>query len=81
MPLTDVKIRQTKAAFKRIKLTDSNGPYIEVKPIGMKLWRYRYRFVGKENVFTIEEYPEATLQPARTARDNSVHPSHARRID
>lgn len=88
MALTDVKIRQAKAGSKPIKLTDSNGLYVEVKPNGSKLWRYRYRIDGKENVFAIGEYPEVSLQAARTERDNAriivkkgMHPAQARRIE
>jgi hypothetical protein len=51
------KIGQAKATTKRIKLTDSNGLYVEVKPNGSKLWRYRYRIAGKENLFAIGECP------------------------
>lgn len=85
MPLTDVKIRQSKATDKVLKLTDSNGLYLEVKPNGSKLWRYRYKIAGKENLFAIGEYPAVSLQDARKARDDArelvkqgVHPSHAR---
>ena len=31
------------------KLTDAKGLYVEVRPSGSKLWRYRYRIDGKEN--------------------------------
>jgi integrase len=86
MPLTDIRIRQTKAESKPIKLTDSHGLYIEIRPSGLKLWRYRYRLAGKENLFAIGKYPEIGLQAARKARDNAramvrkgVHPAHARR--
>jgi integrase len=88
MPLTDVKIRQAKADSKPIKLTDANGLYVEVRPTGSKLWRYRYRIGGKENVFAIGEYPSMSLQEARKARDDAralvkkgVHPAHARKQD
>jgi hypothetical protein len=30
--------------------------YLEVRPTGAKLWRYRYRIAGKENVFAVGEY-------------------------
>ena len=50
MPLTDVRIRQAKAADKTLKLVDSAGLYLEVKPSGSKLWRYRYRIAGRENL-------------------------------
>jgi integrase len=85
MPLTDVKIRQAKSSDKLIKLTDGNGLYLEVKPNGSKLWRYRYRIAGKENLFAVGEYPAISLQDARKARDDArelvkqgIHPSHAR---
>lgn len=90
MALTDVKIRQTKPGDKPIKLTDSNGLYLEVKPTGSKLWRYRYRLPDetgklKENVFAIGEYPTLSLSDARAERDaarelvkSGRHPAHVR---
>ena len=86
MPLTDVKIRQAKAVDKVLKLTDGNGLYLEVKPNGSKLWRYRYKIGGKENLYAIGEYPAVSLQDARKAREEArelvkqgQHPSHVRR--
>lgn len=85
MSLTDVKIRQSKATEKVRKLTDGHGLYLEVKPNGSKLWRYRYKIAGKENLFAVGEYPAVSLQDARKARDDArelvkqgIHPSHAR---
>jgi hypothetical protein len=50
--LTDTAVRNAKKAKgKPYKLTDAKGLYLEVKPTGAKLWRYRYRIDGKENVF------------------------------
>lgn len=87
MPLTDIKIRQTKAVNKPIKLADGNGLYIEVRPNGSKLWRYRYRIAGKENLYAVGEYPSVSLQDARKAREEArglvrqgIHPSHARQF-
>lgn len=55
--LTDTRIRNAKKADgKPYKLTDANGLYIEIKPSGAKLWRYRYRIDGRENVFAAGEY-------------------------
>lgn len=59
MPLTDSQIRNTKPGEKPIKLTDGGGLYLEVRPTGAKLWRYRYRIAGKENVFAVGEYVQA----------------------
>ncbi len=88
MPLTDIKIRQAKPADKAIKLTDAGGLYLEVKPSGSKLWRYRYRIAGRENVFAIGDYPSVSLADARKARDDAReltkqgrHPSHERQTE
>lgn len=85
MPLTDTKIRNAKPAEKPVKLTDGGGLYLEVRPTGAKLWRYRYRIAGKENVFAIGEYPTVSLADARGIRVDArelvkrgVHPAHDR---
>ena len=68
MPLTDIKIRQAKATDKALKFADSAGLYLEVKPNGSKLWRYRYRIAGRENLYAIGDYPSVSLADARKAR-------------
>lgn len=88
MPLTDARIRATKPAAKPVKLTDGGGLYLEVRPSGKKLWRYRYRIVDKENLFAIGEYPEISLAEARGEHDKAralvkqgLHPSHSRQAE
>ncbi|MFZ2291283.1 MAG: integrase arm-type DNA-binding domain-containing protein [Corynebacterium casei] len=88
MPLTDAKIRNTKAGDKPLKLTDGGGLYLEIRPTGTKLWRLRYRIDGKENVFAIGGYPEIGLADARDAREKAkplirqgIHPSHNRQAE
>jgi integrase len=85
MPLTDTRIRTAKRAKKPHKLTDSAGLYLEVRPSGAKLWRYRYRIGGKENLFALGVYPGISLADARTERDKArklvkqgIHPAHNR---
>src|SRR4029077_1960336 len=55
MALSDVKIRNAKARAKPYRVTDTHGLSIEVTPAGNKLWRYRYRIAGKENLFAAGE--------------------------
>jgi len=73
MPLTDTRIRNTKPGEKPIKLTDGGGLYLEVRPSGARLWRYRYRIGGKENVFALGEYvqvpPGETIEQAQSRRN------------
>ncbi len=91
MPLTDAKVRASKRADKPYKLTDSGGLYLEIRPTGAKLWRYRYRIAGKENVFALGEYfndkrpGHLSLEEARRKRDEArglvkqgIHPAHNR---
>lgn len=88
MPLTDARIRTTKPGTKPVKLADGGGLYLEVRPSGKKLWRYRYRIADKENLFAIGEYPEISLAEARAEHDKArslvkqgVHPSHNRQAE
>lgn len=86
MPLTDVRIRQAKPAAKAYKLADGGGLYLLVSPAGSKLWRYKYRLGGVENVYAIGSYPALSLLDARrehlAARDlvdAGGHPIQQRR--
>jgi integrase len=54
--LNDTKCRNAKATEKPYKLTDGKGLYLEVKPNGVKAWRYRFELNAKESVFAIGEY-------------------------
>jgi hypothetical protein len=85
MALTDAKIRDAKPAATPIKLTDGSGLYLEVRKTGAKLWRYRYRVGGKENLFAVGQYPAIGLAKARAARAEArelvkkgIHPAHER---
>ena len=59
--LTDTQIRNGKAIDKPVKLSDGKGLFIEIRPNGSKLWRYRYKINGKENLFAVGDYCQ---QPA-----------------
>jgi integrase len=85
MTLTDTRIRNTKRSKKPLKLADAGGLYLEVRPSGSKLWRYRYRIARKENVYALGEYPAVSLADARVERDKAkklvkqgIHPAHNR---
>ena len=54
---TDAFFRSRKPAEKPYKAPDANGLYMLVQPNGSRLWRYRYRIDGKENVFAIDLPP------------------------
>ena len=44
---------------------DRDGLFLLVNPGGSKLWRWRYRFDGKEKMMALGEYPLVTLKEAR----------------
>ena len=63
--LTDTQIKQARPKDRPYKLTDGGGLYLEIKPNGGRFWRYRYRILGKENVFALGTYPDTSLAEAR----------------
>lgn len=71
MSLSDVACRNAKPEEKPYKMGDSGGLYLSVQPNGSKLWRMKYRFMGKEKTLSIGPYPEVSLSEAREARDKA----------
>ena len=69
MTLSDAAIRAAKARGKQYKLHDGGGLFIIVRPSGGKLWRLKYRHLGKEQQLTIGIYPDVGLKDARERRD------------
>jgi integrase len=67
--LTDAAVRKAKPRDKAFKLADSGGLFLFVTPSGGKLWRYRYRFEGREKVLSFGPYPAIGLIEARAARE------------
>jgi Arm DNA-binding domain len=63
--LTDTAIRGTKPGQKPFKVYDRDGLFLLVNPGGSKLWRWRYRFDGKEKLMALGEYPLVNLSQAR----------------
>jgi integrase len=65
MALTDIAIRSAKAKEKPYKLSDSGGLFILIATTGGKLWRYSYRFDGKQKTLALGSYPDTGLKEAR----------------
>lgn len=63
--LTDVAVRQAKPRAKDYKLADSEGLYLFVSKAGLRSWRFKYRFAGKERRLILGRYPEIGLKEAR----------------
>lgn len=71
MPLSDTAIRTAKPSAKPVRLFDSGGLYLEISPAGGKLWRFKYRFMGKEKRLALGAYPDVGLKSARERRDEA----------
>ena len=71
MPLTDVQVRNAKAAEKPRKLSDSGGLYLLVSKAGGKSWRLDYRFAEKRRTVAFGQYPTVSLAEARLKRDEA----------
>jgi hypothetical protein len=71
MPLTDLACRKTKAGGRLKKYSDLNGLQLWVFPNGSKLWRYAYRFGGKQKLLALGRFPDVPLLQARMERDKA----------
>jgi hypothetical protein len=69
MALSDAQVRAAKPRDKNYKLYDADGLFVLVTIAGGKLWRFKYRFAGKEKVMTLGKYPRVGLQEARRKRN------------
>lgn len=86
MPLNEMKVRSAKPKDKFYKLTDSEGLYLHVTEKGKKLWRFKYRYDGKQKLLAFGSYPEISLLDARKRRNdarrqlaNGIDPSALRK--
>ena len=62
-PLTDIACRSARCPGGKsyVHLVDGEGPYLEVTASGGKLWRWKYRFAGKEKRLALVRYPDVAL--------------------
>lgn len=69
MPLSDTAVRSAKSRDRAYKLTDERGLHLHVTVQGSKLWRWAYRFDGKQKLMALGQYPDASLAQAREGRE------------
>jgi len=87
-PLSDEIIVSVLPDIKPKRLWDGGGLFLQVNPIGSKLWRLKYRFQGKEKLLSLGSYPETSLDSARLLRNdakrllkNGLNPSEERKME
>lgn len=86
--LTDTQCRTSKPKLKLYRLNDHRGLYLEVKPNGVKSWRFRFTLNGKASMFALGDYPSVSLAEARArveaARQlvkQGINPAQQRQLD
>lgn len=67
--LTDYMIATFRPRAKPYTYTDGRGLFLLMTPIGSKLWRFSYRFDGKQHTIAGGSYPEVSIVLARVWRD------------
>lgn len=86
--LSDMHCRSAKPRARLYRLNDRDGLYLEVKPNGIKAFRYRFKLGGKESMMALGDYPLTTLsearekaQAARKLVKQGVNPVHQKQLD
>ena len=88
MALSELIIKKINPRDKAYKLSDGRGLFLLVKPNGSKLWRWKYRYGGKEKVLALGAYPDVSLKDARESQTTALSklssgadPAEERRIE
>src|ERR1700760_4161871 len=68
---TDTYFRHLKPAEKDYKRSDEGGLFMLVTRTGSMLWRFGYRYDGKQKLLAIGPYPVISLVDARAKRDDA----------
>ncbi len=69
--LTEATLRAIKPSGKVERFYDTLGLYLELSKAGGKLWRWQYRFGGKEKRLSFGSWPDVSLKEAREKRDQA----------
>jgi Arm DNA-binding domain len=70
-PLTVETVDAALPNSKPVRLYDGEGLYMFISPTGGKLWRFKYRFEGKEKLLSFGSYPDVSLDSARLMRSDA----------
>lgn len=86
--LSDTHCRNAKPKEKLYRLNDYKGLYLEVKPNGVKAWRFRFALNGKSSMFALGDYPIVSLADARKRCEEArgliklgLNPAQQRQLD
>ncbi|GFO55875.1 integrase [Geomonas sp. Red276] len=87
LPLSDSQVEDAKPGDRDYKLSDGYGLHLLVTTKGGKLWRFQYRFAGKQKLLCLGAYPAVSLVEARQKLEEArkqlaggVDPSELKKI-
>ena len=78
--LTTAAVKAARFRASPYKLTDERGLHLYITPTQRKTYRLRFRYNGREQLLTIGQHPEITLDAAR-ARAEAARQLLARGVD
>lgn len=64
-PLTFTEVDKAKPKEKQYRLYDGNGLHLAVSPTGRKTWRLEFNHNGKNDTYTIGQFPAVQIADAR----------------
>jgi integrase len=67
--LTNAAVKAARPRAAAYKLSDGRGLHLFVSPTGLRSWRLRFRWQGREQLLTIGDALEVTLDQARDRAD------------
>ncbi len=85
--ITNLEIKNAQPKDKEYSICVGEGLYINIKPTGSKLWRFRYSFSKKRNMISLGKYPQVSLKEAKVKQqkfiellDQGINPSTYKQI-
>ena len=72
MKLTDQIVNDATPKDRNYKLSDGNGLFVVVTPLGTKYWRLKYFINEKEKSLSIGAFPDISVAQARAGREKAL---------
>ncbi|OJY63216.1 MAG: integrase [Sphingobium sp. 66-54] len=69
--LTNAAVKAARPMARAYKIFDERGLHLFVSPAGLRAWRLKYRFAGREKLLSIGRYPDLALVEARERADDA----------
>ncbi|TCP33293.1 integrase arm-type DNA-binding domain-containing protein [Sphingomonas sp. BK235] len=69
--LTNAAVKAARPRAAAYKIADERGLHLFVAPTGRKSFRWRFRFAGHEQLLTIGQWPEVSLDAARARAEDA----------